>query len=75
MSHELWRESLKRLRAIADEAGSLLMADIAHIAGLVAAGLHPQAVARVAPVGVVRPRIRASARASRQAERQERRLK
>ncbi len=30
-----------RLRAIADEAGALLMADIAHIAGLVAAGLHP----------------------------------
>ena len=33
-----------RLRSIADEAGSLLMADIAHIAGLVAAGLHPSPV-------------------------------
>ncbi len=33
-----------RLRAIADEAGSLLMADIAHIAGLVATGLHPSPV-------------------------------
>jgi glycine hydroxymethyltransferase len=31
-------------RAIADEAGALLMADIAHIAGLVAAGLHPSPV-------------------------------
>ncbi len=28
-------------RAIADEAGALLMVDIAHIAGLVAAGCHP----------------------------------
>ena len=30
-----------RLRAIADEVGAILMADIAHIAGLVAAGEHP----------------------------------
>ncbi len=30
-----------KFRAIADEAGCLLMADIAHIAGLVAAGEHP----------------------------------
>ncbi len=28
-------------RAIADEVGAVVMADIAHIAGLVAAGLHP----------------------------------
>ncbi|MCB1057438.1 MAG: serine hydroxymethyltransferase, partial [Acidobacteria bacterium] len=33
-----------RFREIADKAGSLLMADIAHIAGLVAAGLHPSPV-------------------------------
>ena len=33
-----------RFRQIADEAGALLMADIAHIAGLVAAGLHPNPV-------------------------------
>jgi glycine hydroxymethyltransferase len=31
----------KRFREIADACGALLMADIAHIAGLVAAGLHP----------------------------------
>jgi glycine hydroxymethyltransferase len=33
-----------RFRAIADEVGALLMADIAHIAGIVAAGLHPNPV-------------------------------
>ena len=31
----------KRFREIADECGALLMADIAHIAGLVAGGAHP----------------------------------
>lgn len=34
----------KRFREIADKAGALLMADIAHIAGLVAAGMHPSPV-------------------------------
>jgi glycine hydroxymethyltransferase len=33
-----------RMRAIADEVGALLMADIAHTAGLVAAGEHPSPV-------------------------------
>ena len=33
-----------RFREIADKAGSLLLADIAHIAGLVAAGYHPDPV-------------------------------
>jgi glycine hydroxymethyltransferase len=33
-----------RFRQIADAAGALLMADIAHIAGLVAAGVHPSPV-------------------------------
>ncbi len=30
-----------RFRAIADEVGAILMVDMAHIAGLVAAGIHP----------------------------------
>ena len=33
-----------RFQEIADEVGSLLMVDMAHIAGLVAAGLHPNPV-------------------------------
>jgi glycine hydroxymethyltransferase len=33
-----------RFRQIADRCGALLMADIAHIAGLVAAGIHPSPV-------------------------------
>jgi len=33
-----------RFRAIADEVGAYLMVDMAHIAGLVAAGLHPNPV-------------------------------
>jgi len=36
----------KRFRAIADRSGALLMADIAHYAGLIVAGLYPS------PVGV-----------------------
>lgn len=34
----------ERLRAIADSVGAMLMADIAHIAGLVAGGEHPSPV-------------------------------
>ena len=33
-----------RIRAVADEVGALVMTDMAHIAGLVAAGLHPSPV-------------------------------
>ncbi|MCL5884665.1 MAG: serine hydroxymethyltransferase [Deltaproteobacteria bacterium] len=33
-----------KFREIADEAGAMVMADIAHIAGLVAVGLHPNPV-------------------------------
>ena len=35
---------LARFREIADEVGALLMVDMAHFAGLVAAGLHPNPV-------------------------------
>jgi glycine hydroxymethyltransferase len=34
----------QRIREICDKSGSLMMADIAHIAGLVVAGLHPSPV-------------------------------
>src|SRR5918911_1684466 len=34
----------ERFRAIADEVGALLMVDMAHFAGLVAAGVHPNPV-------------------------------
>jgi glycine hydroxymethyltransferase len=34
----------ERFRAIADDVGALLLCDMAHIAGLVAAGLHPNPV-------------------------------
>ena len=34
----------KRLKEIADEVGAYFMADMAHVAGLVAAGLHPSPV-------------------------------
>ncbi len=33
-----------RIRAICDKVGALMMVDIAHIAGLIAAGLHPSPV-------------------------------
>lgn len=34
----------KKCREIADEAGAYLMVDMAHIAGLIAAGVHPSPV-------------------------------
>jgi len=34
----------QKFRAIADQVGALVMADIAHVGGLVAAGLHPSPV-------------------------------
>lgn len=34
----------KRIREIADEVGALVMVDMAHIAGLIAGGLHPNPV-------------------------------
>ena len=33
-----------RIRAVADEVGALMMTDMAHIAGLVAAGVHPSPI-------------------------------
>jgi glycine hydroxymethyltransferase len=36
----------QRFRAIADKCGAYLLADIAHISGLVASGMHPS------PIGV-----------------------
>ncbi|MCP5110317.1 MAG: serine hydroxymethyltransferase, partial [bacterium] len=38
------RLDFARFRQIADDCGALLMADISHIAGLVAAGVHPSPV-------------------------------
>jgi glycine hydroxymethyltransferase len=40
-----------RFRAIADEVGALLFADIAHIAGLVATGHHPSPVGQAQLIG------------------------
>jgi glycine hydroxymethyltransferase len=37
-------QDFERFRAIADEVGALLMVDMAHFAGLVAAGVHPNPV-------------------------------
>ncbi len=37
-------QDFERFRAIADEVGALFMVDMAHFAGLVAAGLHPSPV-------------------------------
>ena len=34
----------KKMREIADEVGAYLMVDMAHIGGLVAAGVHPSPV-------------------------------
>lgn len=36
--------NFKRIREVCDKAGALMFVDIAHIAGLVAAGLHPSPV-------------------------------
>jgi glycine hydroxymethyltransferase len=41
---------LARFREIADEVGALLMVDMAHFAGLVAAGLHPSPIEHGADV-------------------------
>ncbi|MGD8620750.1 MAG: serine hydroxymethyltransferase, partial [Anaerolineales bacterium] len=41
-----WQVDWKRFREAADSVGAILMADIAHVAGLVAAGVYPS------PVGI-----------------------
>lgn len=41
-----WQVDWKRFREIADSTGAILFADIAHVAGLVAAGVYPS------PVGI-----------------------
>jgi len=47
---------VERFREIADEVGALLMCDMAHFAGLVAAGLHPNPVPTA--ISLRRPRTR-----------------
>ncbi|MCC7207968.1 MAG: serine hydroxymethyltransferase, partial [Anaerolineae bacterium] len=39
-----WTVDWARFRQIADEAGALLMADVAHVAGLIVAGVYPSPV-------------------------------
>jgi glycine hydroxymethyltransferase len=41
-----WAPDWERIRAIADEAGSLVLADVSHVAGLIIAGQYPS------PVGI-----------------------
>ena len=41
-----WAADWAKYRAIADEVGAYLLADISHVAGLVVAGLYPS------PVGI-----------------------
>ncbi len=41
-----WAADFKRFRQIADSVGAFLMADMAHVAGLIAAGVYPN------PVGI-----------------------
>ena len=50
--------------AVADEVGALLMADIAHVAGLVAAGVHPNPVPYCDVVTSTRREMRAGSRAA-----------
>jgi len=54
----------QRFREIADEVGALLMVDMAHFAGLVAAGLHPNPISYGADVVTTTTR-RGSARSRR----------